>query len=369
MYRVKILRPFAVLTMALLSLAACGGGGGGTPLQPGNIPGQGGTTTTQSFGKSQTRSEAQTAMTAYAQAAGQSATGALSTVRRIMDVRAGRRTLAAPVCSVGTLNSFSTVTVTNANGSTTETDTTYYDLACATPETITVTNVPVIAPGASTATVTGNTTTFDRSGNVTGFTAITATVISTSSALTITLTEKVGPNQTAAAVAQIGVTCSAPTATPSTVTCGAADVLASATGSSGSTLATTQTSTAATGINLTSTTTESFSASLFSGTTLGIAQGTGTIWNVTGASPFSTVTGNISVTSNGSFPASGTLSLTDTVSNVTVSGTVAATGITLTIKQGATILATVVTDANGNGTITYADGTTETITDYTIKST
>ncbi len=110
---------------------------------------------------------------------------------------------------------------------------------------------------------------------------------------------------------------------------------------------------------------EAFSASIFSGTTLGIAAGAGVLWNVTGGTAIDSLTGTLTITSTAT-ASSGTIVATDTLTGLTMSGSFSANGLNLTISQNGTQVATIATDAFGNGSITYTDGTTEKIVGFTI---
>jgi hypothetical protein len=63
----------------------------------------------------------------------------------------------------------------------------------------------------------------------------------------------------------------------------------------------------------------------------------------------------------------GTYSVTDSTANVTASGSYTGSALlTLTLKQGGTTLARFTIDVDGNGTITYADNTTQNVAGFTI---
>ncbi|MBV9408559.1 MAG: hypothetical protein JO164_07030, partial [Candidatus Eremiobacteraeota bacterium] len=97
--------------------------------------------------------------------------------------------------------------------------------------------------------------------------------------------------------------------------------------------------------------------------TLAISEISG-IWSVTGAAGFNTSTGSFGFTSAGT-TGTGTFSMTDVLYTYTATGTLASTGLTVTITEGtttpATPIATATVDAGGNGKISYADGSSETI--------
>jgi hypothetical protein len=85
---------------------------------------------------------------------------------------------------------------------------------------------------------------------------------------------------------------------------------------------------------------------------------------VTGGTPFDTVSGTITVALGGT--AGGTLGFSDTQYGFAESGTVAPTGVSLTVKQAGAVVATATTDAGGNGTVAYADGSSEKIAGYVV---
>jgi len=365
--RVNIFRSLIVL--GTFSLAACGGGGGSGPVSnppiapPIQSPAP--ATTPPATTRAQNRANVQTALSAYEQTAGggtSSVTG-LALARRVLALHSGRPPLATPTCVASASGSSTSAVVSNSDGSSTVTDTTYFDQVCGLPETTIVLHVPATATSTS-ATFTGTSLTFDRTGATTSYGSFTFALTSNSSTTTLTFSESIAPNSSAPSIALLGLTCSVPTAVPTTITCGEANVLTASTGNSGLALALTETTPTTT----LHTDVATFTASLYAGSGLGIAQGTGTTWSVTGGTPFDTLTGTVSVTLNGTVTTGGALSFSDTSSGATVSGVASSTSVSILLKNGATTLANATVDTFGNGTISYVDGTTETIVGFTIKA-
>ena len=286
-------------------------------------------------------------------------TSLLAVTRAALDARTHRRALA--LCSPAAGGGATTYAASfDARGSEIVTYTTYYDAGCTKPELLEVLTIPASAT-LSSLTATATVTAFDRAGSVTGY--ATLVIAESLTPATQTLTLQVSAAKTAGGVpfAQLGLTCSVTLAAASTA-CGvaAASTAGAPVGVSmalGLTLA---------GSSTLATVTESISANVYTGSPLGIAQGTGTAWNVTGGTLADTLTGTMTATvGNGSITA-GTIALHDTANGLAIAGTTTASGTTLGITQNGTLIATVTVDAAGTGTIAYADGTTETISGWTL---
>ena len=99
---------------------------------------------------------------------------------------------------------------------------------------------------------------------------------------------------------------------------------------------------------------------------LDLQQGALPAWNVIGAAPIATVSGTVTHSSTNSVVTGGSIAITDVTDGITVAGTFSSTSITITATGRGATVATVTVDLAGNGTITYADGTTATITAWTI---
>ena len=87
---------------------------------------------------------------------------------------------------------------------------------------------------------------------------------------------------------------------------------------------------------------------------------TTTGWTVTGVSAFNSGSGTYNYTTTGT-TGSGTFSMTDSLYTYTVTGTLTATGLAVTIVRNTDPIATATVDRAGNGSITYADGTSDVI--------
>ena len=353
------LRRVAGTTVAVLSislgLAACGGGGSSSPAPVTPPPLQ------PTAPKSTVRATMQTALYAFESANGGTVGGTtvFGLVRRVQAIRHGRRPMsAAPVCNNGRA---SAGPVNNPDGSQTYTDYLYYDAACAHLEEMDVMTIAQTSLSAFTAVAT--ITTYDPSGNVTGYTASNIAVNTSGGQDTITVTGTQAKNATAPWFAKLGLTCAGP-ATGTSIHCGLAAV-DSVNGSQTGT-AVNETQTFATS-GPTSTTIVTMTASAYGAPSgLDIAQGAVPVWNVTGAPALDTVTGSTTITFNGSAIATGSLSLSDAATGISVVATATSSKVTFTLSQNGTQLATASIDGLGNGTVSYGDGTGEQIANWTI---
>jgi hypothetical protein len=274
--------------------------------------------------------------------------------RRVLDIMHGRRTSAATgVCTAGTKSS----SVNNGDGSRTDTTDLYYDALCTTLEEETVLNI--VTPGNATTPVNGTVTTFDHAGTVTSFhklaiTASTAAATSTAPAMqTVVYNDTVAVSSGTPLVAAVGATCTGAANSP-TMNCNEAMYGTAGTTTFGQAVATS--GTAGTGGANNSAT---VSITYFGAGITGIAQSSGA-WVVTGVSGFNVASGTYTYSSTGT-TGNGTLSLTDSLYTYTVTGNLTATGLTVTIVRNADPIATATIDAAGNGTINYADGSTDTV--------
>jgi hypothetical protein len=108
--------------------------------------------------------------------------------------------------------------------------------------------------------------------------------------------------------------------------------------------------------------------SQYAGSSLTIATATFPDWTIT---PSSSLTQSVSI--SGSAAASGyTLALTDSANDgtYTIDGNTSTGNVTGTLVQtgSSTTYASFAVDSAGNGTVTYANGSTENIVDYIIQS-
>ena len=352
----RVVRTIAVFA-STFSLAACGGGGGAAG--GGAVPQA--TPAPPQITKTQSRAAMQSSLTMLANANGATigGTGTLAVVRRVEAIRRGRRVQTIAGC----VNGATSTTVTNPDGSTTQTDNAYYDVLCATIEE---SDVVTVSPGASLQNLAaaGTVTTYARSGAVTSYTAFQVTVAGTATQDTITIAGTVAATIGGTPYGKVGVTCIAPLSGTS-IHCGTAAVNSA----SGQQLGVSLDESAAFTTNGTSSTvTATAGASAYAAASgLDIAAGAPPAWSVTGAAPFETVTGSLTLSYSPAAGTSGSIVVTDVTDAISVGGYVTDTTVTLTgVARGVTIAAVAV-DAVGNGTITYADGTTAAIAAWTIS--
>ncbi len=268
--------------------------------------------------------------------------------RRVLDVMRGRRISAATgACTNGTKTS----QVSNSDGSATITTDLYYDALCAALEEEQVLNV--VTPGNPVTSANGTVTTYDRSAAVTSYHTITITATNTASLQTVNYNDAAATTVGSAAIAAVGASCTGAANSP-TMTCTAAMYGTTANATFGQAIATSGT-TGTGGANNSVTVNIAYYGSGITG----ITQSNGS-WTVTGASAFNAGSGTYSYSSTGS-SGNGTLSLTDSLYTYTVTGTLTATGLTVTIVRIGDPIATATIDKAGNGLITYADGSTDTV--------
>lgn len=352
--------PAAAVCIAVL-LSACGGGGGAGSASPGAIVATPGTTPGPASTKAVARTAGQSALTAVQGAqAFKGNTTLLGLTRAALDARGQRRTLAT--CSPGAAGGSSTFAMTfDTIGNEIDTYTTYYDAACTQPE---LAEVLTIASGSSLTSLTASATVtaYDRSGSVNAYATLTIAETMALTSQTLTVTISAAKSAGAAPFARAGITCSGALSGGPAAACGMAVTSAIGTPVGVS---------MALGIAVvtagpSSTITETVAANTYTGSGLGIAAGAGTAWNVTGGTLADTVTGTIVLNLSRGYVTSGTIAMRDSPSGITIAGTATASGAAFTVTQGTTIIATVVVDATGTGTITYADGTTESISAWTL---
>jgi hypothetical protein len=229
----------------------------------------------------------------------------------------------------------------------------------------------LVATSPSAVSATGSDTYYTSAGQVFDYTTVALSVTLTSSSSgTISIQATDAPSPTAAQTAAIGVACSLAS---SAAGCGFGGVTHEAAASQdlGATLSFNATEGAASGGTVPVTisgTGSSFTGSL---NALALSAGTFPNWVISGGSTVDTATFNGTVTFTTSANLAGmSITLTDAADDGTVTVTAAGTPavVTGTIKQTDTgqTLATFTTDAPGNGTITYSNGTTATITNWNV---
>lgn len=339
-------------------LAACGGGGGGsspTPIQT-SAPGGVGPAS-----RSVVLSDASAVLTAAKLVSsdgygpGGPPVGAMALARHVLSRRRPQAVSCQPGGSSG-VGSVSFASSTDAQGNTTETYSDYYDSSCAKPERI----ATLTYPAGQSSSATGTTTEYNQSGAVIGY----ATVQTTWSSSSVTVTTADSATVGGSVVGRSGATCILTSS--STLTCGTA-VFATVAGTTTGLTETLNQSFSATG-QTTGTITVQASGTTYTGTSFTLVPpSSGTAWGLSGGTALDSLTGNGTANVNGSAVTSGNYSITDTTANVTASGSFSNSGpLTLTLTQSGSTLATMVVDADGNGTITYADTTKQNVAGFVI---
>ena len=268
--------------------------------------------------------------------------------RRVLDVMQGRRTSAA---TGPCINGSKTSQTTAVDGSQTTTTDLYYDALCASLEEETV--LTVVAPGNPTTSATGTVTTFDRAAAVTSYHKLTITASNATGTQTVNYNDAASTTVGGSAIAAVGATCVGATNSP-TMSCTAAMYGTAGTSTFGQTVSTTGTAGTGGAKN-----TVTVGVTYYGAGITGIAQSSGS-WVVLGSGGFNIANGTYSYSTTGP-TGNGTFSLTDSLYTYTVTGNLTATGLTVTIVRNADPIASATVDAAGNGTITYADGTTDVI--------
>ncbi len=377
-------RVIAVMLAALM-LSACGGGGGGgggaVPPPPSN-----GTRPIQST--SVQRAVANQAL-AVPMAAGTAftfggITGAdvarhvLGTARQAASHwRAGASRSASPeglrrlssvtysACSSGVETA--TVNVSQTEIQAYERD--FYDNACT--KLYQDIFLDVVAQSQTAVSATGTDTYYSTSGQVYDYTTLALTITLTGpSGGTISIRATDAPSPTAAQTAALGIACNIAT---SAVGCGFGGVVheASLSQDLGATMALNATEGASSGGTVPVAVNGSGSSFQGSLNALSLSAGQFPNWIVSGGTTVDTATfsGTLTYSTSGNLVAM-SITLTDAADDGTVTMTASGSPVVVTgtIKQTDTgqTLATFTTDAAGNGTITYSNGTTGTITNWNV---
>jgi len=271
------------------------------------------------------------------------------TIRRVLDMMRGRHVSAATGPCV---NGKKSSQATQSDGSTTTTTDLYYDALCATLEEEEIVNIDTLTGPATTGT--GSIITYDQTGTLTSYHKLTLSSTNSSTAQTVTYNDAASATVGGTAIAAVGATCAGAPNSP-TMTCTAASFGTSGGSTFGQQISDSGTAAATAGAN----NTVSVGVTFFGAGITGITQSAGS-WVVLGAIGFNTGTGTYAFTTTGS-TGSGTFSLTDSLYTYTVTGNLTATGLTVTIVRNTDPIATVTIDKAGNGTISYADGTSDVI--------
>lgn len=336
----------AAITLASLGLAGCSSGSNGVVTH--NPP-------LSTFGgKSTARSGVQTAILTAQVSNGLAVLGGptpASIARHFLAHRAGRRTSVVGSSNGACINGTKSSTVTNADTSTVTTTDVYYQPTCTTLESEEV--ITDSTPGQPDDSGTGTITTYDPTGAVTSFHSLTLTLTGGGTATeSITVQDNYSTSQGGTALGAVGSTCSG---SPNSPTMGCTSAQAGAASGQGFGQSLQLTGTAGSGGTKN---TVQIAGTYFDGSGLAITQASGT-WAVSSAGgSFNTVTGTYSYTTTGA-SGSGTMALADSVYTYTETATLSATGLVVTIVRGSDPIATAAIDLAGNGTITYADGSTD----------
>lgn len=365
--------PAARMAAVILScslFAACGGGGGGGTVATAPVPtASPGPISTPSAGASRSvvRSDAETILTAGkllgddGYFVGGPPLGAMSVVRHV----ASRRRTQAVQCSSGGSSGVGSVSFsesTDAQGNTTQTYDDYYDASCQQIERMATLVYPPGASLGSSGSITGTTTEYDKSAAVTGY----ATVQSSWTPTSVTAQTADAKTVGGAVVGRSGVTCTASSTTSTTQTCGTASfaTVGGATNGLVASLVETFTSTGQT----TGTVSAQMTATTYAGSALALVPpSSGTAWGLSGGTQLDLLTGSGNATFNGSLVIAASYVVGDTTTGINASGAYSGSGtLTIALTQTGSTLATITIDVDGNGTITFADGTKETVAGFVI---
>jgi hypothetical protein len=302
-------------------------------------------------GKSTARSSVQSAILVADTSNGNAVPGGptpAGIARRVLAMMRGRQVSAATGPCV---NGKKSSQATQSNGSTTTTTDLYYDALCATLEEEEIVNIDSLVTATSTGT--GSITTYDRAGAVTSYHSLTLSATNSSTSQVVTVNDAASATVGGAVLGAVGATCTGAPNSP-TMNCSAA--MYGTAGSSTFGQALVDSATAGTGgaNNSVSATITFYGAGI-----TGIAQSSGS-WVVLGTGGFNGGTGTYTYSTTGT-TGSGTFSMTDALYTYTVTGNLTATGLAVTIVRNTDPIATATIDRAGNGSITYADGTSDVI--------
>ena len=302
-------------------------------------------------GKSTARSAVQSAILVADSSTGLAVPGGptpAGIARRVLDMMRGRHVSAATGACVNGKKSSSAV---QSDGSTTTTTDLFYDALCATLEEEEIVNIDTLTGAATNGT--GSIITYDQTGSLTSYHKLTLNSTNGTSAQTVTYNDAAAATVGGTVIAAVGATCTGAANSP-TMTCTAATYGTAANGTFGQQVSETATAGTGGGNN-----TATFTVTFFGAGITGIGQSSGN-WVVLGTLGFNSATGTYTYSTTGS-TGSGTVSLTDSLYTYTVTGNLTATGLAVTIVRNTDPIATATVDRAGNGTITYADGTSDVI--------
>jgi hypothetical protein len=302
-------------------------------------------------GKSTARSAVQSAILVATTSTGNAVPGGptpAGIARRVLDMMSGRHVSAATGPCVGGKKSSQT---TASDGSKTTTTDLYYDALCATLEEEEVVTVDTLT--GATTTGSGTITTYDRSGAVTSYHKLAISASNSTAEQDVNYTDSASATVGGTVIASVGASCAGAPNSPK-MDCTAAMYGTSGAATFGQSLAVSGTAGTSGGNN-----TVAFNVAFVGAGITGIALSSGS-WVVLGAGPFNSGTGTYSYSTTGS-TGNGTLSMTDSLYTYKVTANLTATGLAVTIVRNTDPIATASVDAAGNGTITYADGTSDVI--------
>jgi hypothetical protein len=302
-------------------------------------------------GKSTARSSVQSAILVADTSNGNALPGGptpAGIARQVLDAMRGRQVSAATGACV---NGQKSSQVTEANGSKTTTTDLYYDALCATLEEEEIVNVDTFTGPTSTGT--GSIKTYDRTGTLTSSHQLAISATNSATAQTVDVTDTASATVGGTVIASVGASCTGAQNSP-TMSCSAAMYGTAGSSTFGQAIADSATAGTGGAKNV-----MTFNIAFFGSGITGISL-TSSGWGVLGSSAFNSATGTYSYSTTGT-TGSGTLSMTDSLYTYTVTGNLTATGLAVTIVRNTDPIATATIDRAGNGTITYADGTTDVI--------
>lgn len=364
--RVEMNQRLTCLTLVLL-LAGCGGGGsssGSTQAVP--VP-----TTTPVVTPSVAiqRALVQQSLSATQQGGqiaqyGSSSGTTLSLVRRAMSGE--RATKSTSICSNDTI---STITQgASANVVVLVIDT-YYDAMCTKLQT--TLNLTLTQTSLTAATAVGNSTLYSTTGAVIEYDQLALTLTGVGSTTsTVSIRDDLAPSQGAAPIANLGIGCSVASASD---TCSLAAALHLVSlGSDQAAAATVGGTVAFAGGLATVAISGSGTDSTGALNSTNVAANGPYLWSTTGGTlvDSAAIAGTLSYTAAG-LVAGGTLSVSDTLDNAAATAAYTPTsGLilgTVSSISPAKPIATFSVNTLGSGTVTYANGTTATITNWTVQ--
>ena len=302
-------------------------------------------------GKSTARSAVQSAILVASTSTGNKLPGGptpASIARVVLDAMRGRHVSGATgPCVAGKKSS----QITETDGSTTTTTDLYYDALCATLEEEEIVNIDHLTGTITTGT--GKISTYDRTGTLTSYHQLAISTTNDPAAQTVNVTDTASATVGGAALASVGSSCTGAQNSP-TMSCSAAMYGTAGSTTFGQAIALTGTAGTGGANNVVT-----FNVAFYGAGITGIVLATNG-WGVTGVSAFNSANGTYTYTTTG-MTGSGTFSMTDSLYTYTVTGTLTATGLAVTIVRNTDPIATATVDSAGNGSITYADGTSDVI--------